>query len=59
LVLGRKREDILRLEVELDLEATVYCSGLQWRRPVVDGDVMVVELPTAAVRRGSDPFSGC
>jgi hypothetical protein len=51
-------EDTLGLEVELDLEATpatVYCPG----RPMVDGDVVVVELPTAAVRRGSDPFSGC
>jgi hypothetical protein len=57
-VLGRKRENTLGLEVELDLEvtsATVYCPG--W--PMVDGDVVVVELLTAAVRRGSDPFSGC
>jgi hypothetical protein len=57
-VLERKREDTLGLEVELDLEATpamVYCPG----RLVVDGDVVVVELPTAAVRWGSDPFSSC
>jgi hypothetical protein len=57
-VLGRKREDTLGLEVELDLEATpatVYCP----EQPMVDGDVVVVKLPTAAVRRGSDPFSGC
>jgi hypothetical protein len=54
-VLERKRKDTLGLEVELDLEATsvtVYCPGLQWRRPVVDSDVVFVELPTAAVRAG-------
>jgi hypothetical protein len=43
-------EDTLGLEVELDLEttpATVYYPG----RSMVDSDIVVVELPTAAVRR--------
>jgi hypothetical protein len=60
-VLGRKREDTLGLEVELDLEAaltTVYCLGLQWWRPVVDGDVVVVELPAAVRARELDPILG-
>jgi hypothetical protein len=60
-VLERKREDTLGLEVKLDLEATaamVYCPGLQWWRPVVDGDVVVVELPTVIRARESNPILG-
>jgi hypothetical protein len=38
--------------------ATVYCLGLQWRRPKVDGDVVVVELPAAVCAWESDPFLG-
>jgi hypothetical protein len=60
-VLGRKREDTLGLEVELDLEAalaTVYCLGLQWWRPVVDDDVVVMELSAAVRARELDPILG-
>jgi hypothetical protein len=44
---------------KLDLESaptTVYCPGLQWQRPEVDGDAVVVELPVAVRAWESDPF---
>jgi hypothetical protein len=49
------------LEVEFDLEAatvTVYFPGLQCWRPVVDGDVVVVELPAAVRARESNLILG-
>jgi hypothetical protein len=51
----------LGLVDKLDSEAapaTVYCPGLQWRRPEVDGDAVVAELPAAIRVWESDPFLG-
>jgi hypothetical protein len=36
----------------------VYCLGLQWWRPVVDDDVVVVELFAAVRARELDPILG-
>jgi hypothetical protein len=51
----------LGLVDKLDSEAApamVYCLELQWRRPEVDGDAVVVELPVVVRAWELDPYLG-